>query len=38
MTDPTPNKNLFRRTLIRVLAMQVVALLLLALLQYSFRR
>ena len=38
MTEPTPDHSLFRRTLIKVLAMQVVALLLLGLLQYTFRR
>jgi hypothetical protein len=37
MTDDTPDPGRFRRTLIRVLAMQVVALILLYALQTAFR-
>lgn len=37
MSDATPDAQRFRRTLIRVLTVQVVALVLLWLLQYTFR-
>ena len=37
MNEPTPDRERFRSTLIRVWMMQVVALLLLGLLQYTFR-
>ncbi|MEK7400844.1 MAG: hypothetical protein AABZ80_00625 [Gemmatimonadota bacterium] len=36
-TEAEPDARRFRRTLIRVLAVQVVALVLLFLLQYTFR-
>jgi len=37
MNESTPDRERFRRTLIRVLTVQVIALLLLGLLQYTFR-
>lgn len=37
MTEDTPDRERFRRTLIRVLTVQVITLALLYLLQYTFR-
>jgi len=37
MTEDTPDAGRFRRTLIRVLTVQVIALALLYLMQYTFR-
>jgi hypothetical protein len=36
MNDETPDRERFRRTLIKVWTMQIIALCLLGLLQYSF--
>jgi hypothetical protein len=38
MTDPNPGAPRFRRTLVRVMSMQVVTLILLWLLQTTFTR
>lgn len=38
MTEPTDDRARFRRTLIKVLTMQVVAIAVLALLQLTFSR
>jgi len=37
MTEETTDHGRFRRTLVRVLAVQVITLILLYLLQYTFR-
>jgi hypothetical protein len=37
MNESTPDRERFRRTLVKVWTMQIVALLLLGLLQYTFR-
>jgi len=37
MNESTPDRERFRTNLIRVIAVQVVALLLLGLMQYTFR-
>ena len=36
MNEPSPDSGRFRRTLIRVMAVQIITLLLLGLLQYTF--
>jgi hypothetical protein len=37
MNEPTSDRERFRTNLIRVIAVQVIALLLLGLMQYTFR-
>jgi len=37
MNESTPDRERFRRNLVRVLVVQIVALLLLGLMQYAFR-
>jgi hypothetical protein len=37
MNESTPDRERFRRNLVRVMTVQIITLLLLALLQYTFR-